>query len=144
MLTALPELPEAVRQQKVLIVEDSPFQRELLCALLKELGLANVQQVADGEAALAILRASQFETPLLLVDLEMPGMNGIELLQRLCEEQISAQVLIISGREDALIVTVEGMLYAAGMPLLGSLRKPIVGQDLHRLLSAARGKPDIS
>lgn len=144
MLTALPELPEAVRQQKVLIVEDSPFQRELLCALLKELGLANVQQVADGEAALAILRASQFETPLLLVDLEMPGMNGIELLQRLCEEQISAQVLIISGREEALIVTVEGMLYAAGMPLLGSLRKPIVGQDLHRLLSAARGKPDIS
>ncbi|MGN5593624.1 EAL domain-containing response regulator [Stutzerimonas nitrititolerans] len=139
MQAALPELSDAVRQQKVLIVEDSAFQRELLCFLLNELGFDDVQQVADGSSALAILRACRDEPPLLLVDLEMPGMNGIELLQRLSEEQILAQVLIISGREEALIVTVEGMLQAAGMPLLGSLSKPIVGRDLYRLLSTAGG-----
>lgn len=143
MQAALPELSDAVRQQKVLIVEDSPFQRELLCALLTELGFADVEQVADGDSALAILCACRDEPPLLLVDLEMPGMNGIELLQRLSEEQILAQVLIISGREEALIVTVEGMLQAAGMPLLGSLSKPIAGQDLHRLLSLSGGRPGV-
>jgi EAL domain-containing protein (putative c-di-GMP-specific phosphodiesterase class I)/FixJ family two-component response regulator len=137
MCAALPELPDAVRQRKGLIVEDSPFQRELLCALLREFGIDDVQEVADGCAALAILRERREELPLLLVDLEMPVMNGIELLQRLIEEQICVEVVIISGREEALISTVEGMLQAAGMPLLGSLQKPIVGQDLHRLLSTA-------
>lgn len=137
MCAALPELPDAVRQRKGLIVEDSPFQRELLGALLREFGIDDVQQVADGDAALALLRECRDELPLLLIDLEMPVMNGIELLQRLIEEHILAEVLIISGREEALISTVEGMLQAADMPLLGSLQKPIVGQDLHRLLSTA-------
>lgn len=137
MCAALPELRDAVRQRKGLIVEDSPFQRELLCALLREFGIDDVQEVADGCAALAILRERREELPLLLVDLEMPVMNGIELLQRLIEEHICVEVVIISGREEALISTVEGMLQSAGMPLLGSLQKPIVGQDLHRLLSTA-------
>jgi EAL domain-containing protein (putative c-di-GMP-specific phosphodiesterase class I)/FixJ family two-component response regulator len=141
MRVALPELPNAVRQQKVLIVEDSAFQRELLCTLLNELGIRGVQQVADGKAALAVLRSCPDSLPLVLLDLEMPGMNGIELLERMGEEGILAEVLIISGREEALIMTVEGMLRAAGMPLLGSLAKPLSGQDLHRLLSRACGKP---
>ncbi len=141
MRTALPKLPDAVRQRKVLIVEDSPFQRELLCALLAELGIDQVTQVVDGNAALEVLRACSDELPLLLVDLEMPGMNGIELLQCMSEEQIRAEIMIVSSHDEALIVTVEGMLVAAGMPLLGSLRKPIAGQDLHRLLSNAGGKP---
>lgn len=141
MRTALPELPDAVCQRKVLIVEDSPFQRELLCALLAELGIDQVDQAVDGNAALTVLRACGDELPLLLVDLEMPGMNGIELLQCMSEEQIRAEVMIVSSHDEALIVTVEGMLQAAGMPLLGSLRKPIAGQDLHRLLTKAGGKP---
>jgi len=143
MRKAWAELSAAVRQQRVLIVEDSPFQRELLCGLLGELGIADVRQAADGGTALMMLRACRNEPPLLLVDLEMPGMNGIELLQHLSEERIHAQVLIISGREEALISTVEGMLQAAGMPLLGSLRKPIVGQDLHRLLSRTAAQPAV-
>lgn len=140
MRTALPELPDSVRQRKVLIVEDSPFQRELLCALLAELGLDQVEQAVDGNAALEVLRACGEELPLLLVDLEMPVMNGIQLLQCMSEEQIRAEVMIVSSHDEALIVTVEGMLAAAGMPLLGSLRKPIAGQDLHRLLSRSGGK----
>lgn len=144
MHAVLPELPEAVRQQRVLIVEDSAFQRELLCTLLDELGVVDVQEVADGNAALTVLRSCRGRLPLVMVDLEMPGMNGIELLQCMSEERILTQVLIISGREEALIATVEGMLQAAGMPLLGSLRKPIAGRDLHRMLSGAVGQPAAS
>lgn len=144
MRAVLPELPDAVRKQDVLIVEDSAFQRELLCTLLNELGIQNVQQVADGNAALKRLRDWRGALPLVMVDLEMPGMNGIELLQCMSEERICADVLIISGREEALIVTVEGMLRAAGMPLLGSLPKPIAGQDLHQLLCSPGASPGAS
>ncbi|WP_341781116.1 EAL domain-containing response regulator [Ectopseudomonas mendocina] len=137
MCTALPELPEDIRGRRVLIVEDSPFQRELLSALLRELGFRELHAVAEGSEALAILRDCHGCLPLLLLDLEMPGMNGFELLQRLGEEQIRPQVLIVTAREEALVSTVEGMLHAAGVPLLGSLSKPISGADLHRLLAAA-------
>lgn len=140
MCTALPELPEDIRGRRVLIVEDSPFQRELLSALLRELGFRELHAVAEGSEALAILRDCHGCLPLLLLDLEMPGMNGFELLQRLGEEQIRPQVLITTAREDALVSTVEGMLHAAGVPLLGSLRKPVNGADLHRLLGNA-GQP---
>jgi EAL domain-containing protein (putative c-di-GMP-specific phosphodiesterase class I)/FixJ family two-component response regulator len=135
--TALPELPREIRDRRVLVVEDSPFQRELLCTLLCELGFRELRAVAEGSEALAILRDCRGCLPLLLLDLEMPGMNGFELLQRLGEEQIRPQVLIVTAREEALVSTVEGMLNAAGVPLLGSLSKPISGADLHRLLSAA-------
>lgn len=129
------ELPQSIRQREVLVVEDSQFQRELLCALLKGFGFHCIQQVADGAAALEILRGCRGKLPIVLVDLEMPGMNGIELLQRLGDEQILSEVVITSAREEALISTVEGMLQAAGVPLLGSLQKPIEGKDLHKVLS---------
>lgn len=137
---ALPSLPDSIRSRQLLIVEDSPFQRELLCELLRKLGFSRLQAVEEGGAALQLLRQAQGELPLLLLDLEMPGMNGIELLQQLGDERILPQVLITTAREDALVSTVEGMLHAAGVPLLGSLRKPVNGADLHRLLGNA-GQP---
>ena len=135
MGTHMVELLPAIRQRKVLIVEDSLFQRELFCALLKEFGFHDIQQVADGAAALDVLRSCRSELPIVLVDLEMPGMNGIELLQRMGEERILCEVVVISGREEALICTVEGMLHATDVPMLGSLQKPIEGRDLHSLLA---------
>lgn len=138
MPVSLPALPERIRQQSVLLVEDSPFQRELICALLQSLGIHDIRQAGEGRAALAQLRASREALPLLVLDLEMPGMDGIELLQCLAEERIHPQVIIASGREAALISTVESMLHACGMPLLGSLEKPLAGAALHRLLANQR------
>lgn len=134
MLEVLPELSPSVRQRPVLVVDDSLFQRELLSALLQDMGIAQVEQACDGHQALQMLRQCG-EVPVLIVDLEMPRMDGIQLLQSLADEQIFAPVIIASGREAGLISTVEGMLQANGMPLLGSLSKPVVGSQLHRLLS---------
>ncbi|WP_036987461.1 EAL domain-containing response regulator [Zestomonas thermotolerans] len=140
-LFPLPELPESIRSRRILIVEDSAFQRELLCELLRGLGFSQLQAVAEGGAALELLRGYGDDLPLLLLDLEMPGMNGIELLQQLGEEQILPLVLIVTAREEALVSAVEGMMHAAGLPLLGSLGKPISGASLHALLAKADRQP---
>lgn len=135
MLPLLPELPKHIREQPVLLVDDSLFQRELISALLQGIGIHDIWQAQDGREALALLQQHQGPLPLLVVDLEMPGMDGIELLQCLAEEKIHPNVIIASGREAALISTVEGMLQALGLPLLGSLAKPISGPQLHGLLA---------
>ncbi|KRW61165.1 EAL domain-containing response regulator [Pseudomonas sp. TTU2014-080ASC] len=145
MLDQLPELAPEVRQRPVLVIDDSLFQRELMCALLQDMGISTVLQAQDGQEALEMLR--QWESiPTLIVDLEMPRMDGIQLLQCLADEQIHTPVIIASGRESGLISTVEGMLQANGMPLLGSLSKPVSGTELHRLLGVqgqlvANGRP---
>ena len=71
-------------QAKILIVDDIEDNRDVLARRLKRQGLTNVQQAADGLEALEKVRAEPFD--LILLDVMMPRMNGIEALQALKEE----------------------------------------------------------
>ena len=139
-MSLTPSLSHHLCQHPVLVIDDSALQREMLCGLLQSLGFTHISQARDGQEALALLRQAQVE-PLIVVDLEMPRMDGIELLQYLAEEKILAPVIIASGREAGLIHTVENMLQANGLPFLGSLHKPVCGNQLHHLLSVYDTRP---
>lgn len=133
----LAELPLSVRQTSVLLVDDSALQREYVAELLKTLGLSLIEQAANGREALHLLRraaARQQPLPLLLLDLEMPDMDGIELLLHLHEEGICPPVVLASGCDEALVNTVLDMIRTLRLPLLGNLPKPLSGKDLHGLL----------
>lgn len=139
-MSVMPLLSLPLRQHPVLVIDDSHLQREIFCGLLQSLGFTHISQAQDGYVALSILRHADL-IPLIVVDLEMPRMDGIELLQRLAEEQIFTPVIIASGREAGLIHTVENMLHANGLPFLGSLHKPINGSLLYQLLSLFDTRP---
>jgi two-component system chemotaxis response regulator CheY len=64
---------------KFLVVDDFSTMRRIVCNLLKELGLTNVEEAADGAAALARLREGTFE--FVISDWSMPNMDGLTLLQ---------------------------------------------------------------
>ena len=133
----LAELPLSVRQTPVLLVDDSAMQREYAAELLETLELSLIEQAASGREALHLLRgraARQQPLPLLLLDLEMPDMDGIELLLHLHEEGICPPVVLASGCEEALVNTVLDMIRTLRLPLLGNLPKPLSGKDLHGLL----------
>src|SRR5437588_415969 len=67
----------------VLIVDDHPLTREALSALLTQHGFAVVGQAADGEEAIGFAR--RLQPRLVLLDLSMPGLSGLEALPRLRE-----------------------------------------------------------
>jgi two-component system, chemotaxis family, sensor kinase CheA len=72
--------PSRARQQRALVVEDAPVARELLCGILRSLGMS-VREATDGRQGLAM---AQEEAPdLLLTDIEMPYMDGIEMVTAL-------------------------------------------------------------
>lgn len=80
------------RQQRALIVEDAPVARELLCGILRSLGLS-VREATDGRQGLAMARA---EPPdLLLTDIEMPYMDGIEMVTALRAIPALAKIPVI-------------------------------------------------
>jgi len=81
----------------VLIVDDEPINRLVLHAMLEEHGL-RVAEAASGEDALQMLAAERFD--LILLDVRMPGIDGIEVLARLRRETGPSQ--------DAPVVAVTG------------------------------------
>jgi two-component system chemotaxis sensor kinase CheA len=93
--TALPEaLPEhaARRKPRVLVVEDAPVARELLCGVLRSADL-EVSEATDGREGLML--AHREPPDLVLTDLEMPYMNGIEMIGAFRRSPILAKVPVI-------------------------------------------------
>jgi CheY-like chemotaxis protein/chemotaxis signal transduction protein len=88
-------LGEERRRQRVLIADDSPVVRELVAEILSGAGLL-VEQAADGSAALeSVLQA---EPDLLVSDVEMPRMNGFDLLAEVRRRTQRLPVVMLSTR----------------------------------------------
>ena len=97
------EHPGARRAQPigaVLIVEDEAPLRSMVARILQRAGYRTVE-AANGEEALALARTRPVE--LLLTDVVMPGMNGVELAERLCRERGEASILFTSGYDRELL-----------------------------------------
>ena len=94
--------------ETILIVDDHPLTRSALTALLEQNGFSVVGDAADGEAA--IQQARDLRPDLVLLDLSMPGMNGLEALPRLREAAPAAEVVVLtaSGTEENLLGAIRG------------------------------------
>ena len=73
----------------VMVVEDHGFQRRMALRLLAELGVANVYEAAEGAEALAVLERLRQPPDVVLVDLDMPGMDGIEFIGHVAQRRLS-------------------------------------------------------
>jgi len=80
--------------EKILVVDDEPGVRKTLAAILGDEGYA-VTTAGSGEEGLTNASASRFDA--LLLDVWLPGIDGIETLRRLKEQGIDAEVIMISG-----------------------------------------------
>lgn len=118
----------------VLIVDDSAVQRQLAAAFCRELGVAHVHEASNGQEALAVLDALAPPPALLVVDLEMPTMDGLELLRHLGERDLAAPIIVASSRERALVHSVESLGAALGLRILGALQKPLTLEMLRGVL----------
>lgn len=85
----------------VLIVEDDPLQRQMLVTLLdRKLGFES-HQAEHGREALAILETDTAQAiKLVILDLEMPVMNGMETLEILHQQYPHVAVIMLTGNRD--------------------------------------------
>jgi len=95
-----PEKPEELDQ--ILVVDDDEGIRRLLVSQIKAVGYP-CRSAANGEEALALAIAEP-RPSLVVSDVEMPGLSGIELLQRLKQLDPHLQVIMVSGHHDMTVV----------------------------------------
>jgi len=88
------------KKAKILVVEDNPATRELLRELLSQEGYM-VKIARDGKEALLKARKESFN--LILTDVKMPRMNGIQLLKELQKITPDTKVVIVTATADSEI-----------------------------------------
>src|SRR6202166_4787683 len=117
---------------RVLIVEDEENARLGYEALLRRWGY-EVLGVSSAEDALA--KFSEFAPAVLVADVELPGMNGLDLLARLGDELQNVPAIIITGKgsEERIVQAIEAGAF-------WYIEKPLKGSVLHVLLERALGR----
>jgi len=84
-------------ENKILLVDDEKDIREVLVLPLADLGY-RIFEAENGKEALDIFR--EIQPPIVLTDIKMPGMDGIELLQKIKHENPETEVIMITGHGD--------------------------------------------
>jgi two-component system nitrogen regulation response regulator NtrX len=104
-------------KSSILIVDDEPGVRSALAGVLRDEGY-NVESVASGEACLdRVVRGS---LDLIILDVWLPGMDGLATLERLRERQVDAQIVLISGHGN-----IESAVRAIKMGAFDFVEKPL-------------------
>ena len=91
---------------RILIVDDHPLTREALSSLLRAHGFDVIGSASDGEDA--IVQAARLQPDLVVLDLSMPGLDGLSALPRLREAAPASEVVVLtaSGTEENLLAAI--------------------------------------
>ena len=141
--TASRERDNALHGACVLIADDDEALREVLARVLAEEGYA-FDEAANGAQVLEKVALSHKTRPdIVLLDLGMPDMDGIQILQTMLEQGIDTPVIIITGRESGSLVVKAMQIGAADY-----IRKPFADLDdvvlaVNRVLAYERMKREI-
>jgi len=122
--TAAPAGPASDTGETILIVDDEQLVRDLLVQFLSLRGYRALG-VTNGAQALAMVE--QASPDLILLDLMLPGMSGVELLRRLREKHFSGAIIVVTGSYDEELLQDAWLLHPQE-----AISKPI---DLEKLLA---------
>ncbi len=118
-----------------LVAEADPAQRLTLVELLGNLGASQVTEVPDGHTALRCFQDSFTPTvDVAIIDLALPGMDGLELIRTLAAMKCRARLIVVGAQASNLMFSVETMAQAYGFELLGTMSKPVSAARLETLL----------
>ena len=126
-------------QPRLLLIDDEPALAEFLANAARETGFEPVITSEDRQFRDEFLR----DRPnMVALDLGMPGMDGIELLRFLAEQDFRSPVLIVSGFDRRVLESAFRLGEALGLTMAGPLEKPVRLEQLETLLNELKASLD--
>ena len=124
-----------IQHLKVMVVDDTSVSRMLLVEALNEIGIKNTVLAGDGEQALQLMM--QAPCHIVFSDMNMPKLNGLQLLKALREYQPTRQCcfILVTGKGDRAMIE-EGKKYG----LNNFLAKPFTTATLKASIEVVVGK----
>jgi DNA-binding response OmpR family regulator len=119
-------------QPRLLLIDDEPALADFLASAAQESGFDPVIAAHDEEFRQAFVA----QTPdMVALDLGMPGMDGVELIRFLADQDYSAPVLIVSGFDRRVLESAFRLGEALGLTMVGPVEKPVRFDVLEQMLS---------
>jgi EAL domain-containing protein (putative c-di-GMP-specific phosphodiesterase class I)/FixJ family two-component response regulator len=122
---------------RALLIDDEPFALKIVSRQLARLGVSEVSLCEQADEALQRVDAAPSDYDVIFCDLNMPGMDGVELVRHLAEHHFGGCVVLVSGEEDRILRTAADLARRRKLRLLGALRKPVALADLQWMLGEA-------
>ena len=118
---------------RIVLIDDDRVVGEIVSALAKAMGLqCDITRTSE-----EFFSRVGPDTTLILLDLVMPGMDGIEILRLLGERNCQAHIILMSGINIRVIETAKKLAQSLGLTVVGYLQKPFPITQLQDLLSAS-------
>ncbi len=122
----------------IAVVDDDAFMLRLLSALIGRVGDYAVEGFQDAARACDAVTAPDAAYEVLILDLNMPGMDGIEFLGHLARGHCRCPLILFSGESQNTLRSAAAIAQAHGLSVLGTLAKPPTLEALARLLRQAQ------
>ena len=122
-------------QPRLLLIDDEPALAQFLATAAEDCGFQPVITSRNEDFRAKLLA----ERPdMVALDLGMPGMDGVELLRFLAEQDFKSPVLIVSGFDRRVLESAFRLGEALGLTMVGPLEKPVRLEELETVLAQLR------
>ena len=119
---------------EILLLDDDPLQLKLLARTLNGLGYTKLLGCSSAAAALLALKSPERQIGLILLDLNMPGVDGVAFLKLLSERRAEVPVVLVSGEDERLIESAARFGASQNIKILGAITKPVLPAELKTVL----------
>ncbi|MBC7376431.1 MAG: response regulator [Burkholderiaceae bacterium] len=123
--------------KKVLIVDDDKFMLTVMEDMLRGMGVGDVTTACDGDAALKAYDRS-IAPDMVVCDLNMPGTDGFQFMERLGDRGFKGSVVLVSGMDGRVLNSASLMGRFHQLNILGALPKPLDESALRALMGQSR------
>ena len=130
-------MDRSLLEKKILIVEDEKLMRNLLLQMLKRMGFSNVNAIDNAEEV--VKTYNYWKTDLLISDIEMDGMSGLDLIEAIRNKQTplstEVSIIVLTGLSKLQI-----LMKAAELKIQGFLTKPVTEELLRNRIEEVLSK----
>ncbi len=121
---------------KIVLIDDDPYELKLLAHQLKRLGYLELMLCEHARDALALLETQGHTIGLVLCDLQMPDIDGVEFVHHLARIGYRGDLVLVSGTDRRVLQTVQKVAQDLRIRVLGAVPKPVSTEHLQRVLAS--------